>query len=118
MGYELHVVHVDHWLDAAKKPISRNEVDCVVQMDHELAWSKTDHIGGQYDFIEWNGHSCFYWDKYEVIGKSLLDPQIIKLCEIAEALGAKLIGDDGEEYVYRKQLFGRKRLRVLTPVND
>jgi hypothetical protein len=118
MGYELHVVHTGDWLDAARRPISRDAVDRVIQQDRELAWSKTDHIGGRYDFIEWNGRSCFYWDKCEVIGKSLLDPQIIKLCEIAEALGAKLIGDDGEEYIYRKRLFGRKRLCVLAAVND
>ncbi len=110
MGYELHVTHADDWLKASAHPVSRADVDKVVQGDPELDWSATDNINGRYDFIEWNSESAFYWETHEIIGKSLIEPQIIKLCEIAEKLGAKVVGDDGEHYKVKRGLFGGKKL--------
>jgi len=108
LGYELHVIHTDDWLKASEHPVSRAEVDKVVQNDPELSWSTTDSVAGRYDYIEWKGESTFYWDSHEIIGKSLLEPQIIKFCEIADKLGANVVGDDGERYKVKRGFFGAK----------
>jgi len=50
------------------------------------------------------------WDRDQIIGKNLLEPQILKLSKIALALGANLVGDDGEKYTYRRSFWGRERV--------
>ena len=113
MGYELHVVRTNTWLESAQDPVTRPQVEQVVLADPELTWSTTDHLNGNYDFIQWNGDSCFYWEKDQIIGKSLQEPQIVKLSKIAKALDAQLIGDEDEQYLLQRSFFGRESVKVI-----
>ena len=36
MGYDVHIVRTEDWLDAAEEPIALEEVDAVVTADPEL----------------------------------------------------------------------------------
>lgn len=44
MGYDLHVVRTLDWLEAAKSPITREEVDRLIDQDPELQWSPSDYV--------------------------------------------------------------------------
>ena len=44
MAYDLHIVRTEHWTDAARAPITRQDVDALIAADAELAWSATDYV--------------------------------------------------------------------------
>ena len=119
MGYELHVVRDKDWLQSAKKPITKNDVDALIATDKELSWSKHDYLDSKeptgrvvrYWMIEWRGDACFLWLRSEIIAKNPTEPQIRKLVQIAKKLKAQVIGDDGEMYSLRRNLFGAQKVR-------
>jgi hypothetical protein len=118
MSYDIHVVRTRDWLDAAQKPISREEVDAVIQADSELAWSTTDYIDMRGDdgqvtrfyAILWKMKPCFYWLRSEVQCSGPDEKQIIKLVEIAKKLDAFVVGDEDELYEVKRTIFGGSKL--------
>jgi hypothetical protein len=123
MGYDLHVVRTLDWLEAARSPITREEVDRLVDQDPELQWSPSDYVdmtdnAGEivrYPLIRWRGNSCFWWYRDQIISKDPDHGQIEKLTRIAGTLKAQVIGDDGEKYVLRRGLFGRGKVKTIQP---
>ena len=63
----------------------------------------------RYDMIEWNGASCFWWYRDQIVCSGPDEAQIAKLLHIAAALHATVVGDDGEKYELRKGLFGKEK---------
>jgi hypothetical protein len=116
MGYELHITRAEVWTEAAQNPISEAEWHSLVRSDASLELSTTDYYerktkaggteriyavfwkGATYD---WNGkphHPAFFLADGEVTTKSPQEVTVKKAIEIAEKLGAQVIGDDGEQY--------------------
>jgi hypothetical protein len=121
MAYDLHVVRTKDWTEAASVAISKDDVNTLMKSDPELTWSSTDYmdmkddsgIVTRYYAILWNGEPCFIWYKDQIICAGPSDAQQIKLVQIAQALGAYAIGDDGERYEFRKTFFGKPKIVIV-----
>jgi hypothetical protein len=106
MAYDLHIVRTEDWTDAASAPITKQDVDALIAADAELAWSTSDYVdmkdesegSTRYYMIEWRGQSCFWWYQDEVRCAGPDEAQTVKLVEMARALKARVVGDDGEVY--------------------
>jgi hypothetical protein len=111
MGYDLHIVRTKDWLEAATAPITKEEVDALVASDPDLAWSTTDHVDmsdesgavTRYFMITWRGEPCFWWYRDQIQCSGPDDAQQSKLVQIARALNAYAVGDDGEVYPLEQQ---------------
>jgi hypothetical protein len=119
MAYDLHVVRSIHWADAADSPITKSDVDALVEDDPELAWSDSELIIEAKDengavtafyMIRWNGTPCFWWYRGQVVCCGPNDRQVAKLVRIAAALNARVVGDDGERYELRRSLLGKEKI--------
>src|SRR5262245_38867707 len=110
MAYDLHIVRTKTWLEASSAPITKSDVDALIATDPELAWSTTDYIDmsddagavARYWMITWRGQPCFWWygDQIQCSGPD--DAQLMKLTQLARALNAYAVGDDGERYEIKK----------------
>jgi hypothetical protein len=106
MAYDLHIVRTKDWLEASSAPITRSDVDGLIARDPELAWSKTDYLDmrddngivTRYWMIMWRGQPCFWWYRDQIQCSDPDDAQQLKLAEMARALNAFAVGDDGEVY--------------------
>jgi hypothetical protein len=115
MGYDIHIVRTNCWLDASENPITKEQVEAVIGKDKELSWSYKDYVDMEdenekvtrYFAINWNNTPCFLWHKDQIICSNASEEQVIKMVEISKALGAKVIGDDGETYDVKKNVFGK-----------
>jgi hypothetical protein len=118
MAYDFHVVRSSHWMDAWSSPITKIDVDALIDGDPELAWSGEDFVDmadesgnvTRYYMILWNGLPCFWWFRDQILCSGPDDVQLLKLVRIASALSGHVVGDDGEGYQLRKQLFGREKI--------
>jgi hypothetical protein len=106
MSYELHVVRTKDWTQAASAPITKQDVDALVAADPQLAWSETDFVethddGGaivRHPLIVWRGLPSFWWQEDQILCSGPDNEQTAKLVEMARALKAYAVGDDGEMY--------------------
>jgi hypothetical protein len=69
----------------------------------------------RFPLINWRGISCFWWYKDQILCKNPDQAQTAKLIRIADALKARVIGDDGEKYVLKRSLFGREKVQTVQP---
>jgi hypothetical protein len=123
VAYDLHIVRSAHWTDAANAPITKNEVDNLISSDSELAWSTSDFVQmkGQtgavttFYMIQWNGTSCFWWYRDQILCSDPNEAQVAKLVRMARALNARAIGDDGERYELRRSLLGKEKIVQIDP---
>jgi hypothetical protein len=106
MAYDLHIVRTKDWTEAASAPITKQDVDALIAADSELAWSTTDYVdmadaagvSTRYYMITWRGEPCFWWYRDQIQCSGPDDAQISKLVQMARALKAHTVGDDGEAY--------------------
>jgi hypothetical protein len=96
-------------------------VDALVASDSELSWSTIDYVEmreekgdtARYYMIQWNGDSCFWWHKDQITCAGPNEAQQRKIVRIARDLNAHAVGDDGERYELRKNLFGQEKLTMI-----
>jgi hypothetical protein len=113
MGYELHIHRSEDWLDASENPITLAEWAEYVERSPDLRmdnFAEAPLDDGSVLRVEeegiavWTGHPTQpddAWIGYEpgrVVVKSPDEPMVRRMYEVAEALGARLQGDDGEFY--------------------
>jgi len=106
MAYDLHIVRTKNWLEASGAPITKQDVDALIASDSELTWSTTDYVdmsddagaATRYYMITWRGQPCFWWYRDQVQCSGPDEAQQSKLVQMARALGAFVVGDDGEIY--------------------
>lgn len=106
MAYDFHIVRSKSQLQAASSPITMSDVAALIASDPELEWSTkeyvdmTDDTGGvsRYWMIMWRGRSSFWWYRDQILSSNPDDEQRSKLAQMASALNAFLIGDNGEVY--------------------
>jgi hypothetical protein len=98
------------WMDASSDSIAKEEVDCVIQADPELAWSQSDYVDMKdedgttvrYFMITWRKAPGFWWYRNKIECKNATKKEIFKMVNIARALRARVVGDDGESYDIKK----------------
>ena len=106
MAYDLHIVRTKNWLEASSAPITKQDVDALIASDPELTWSTTDyvdmsdHAGAvtRCFMITWRGQPCFWWYRDQIQCSGPDEAQQSKLVQMAQALDAFAVGDDGEIY--------------------
>lgn len=106
MAYDIHLVRTRNWLEASSAPITRSDVDALIAGDPELEWSTTDYVDmsddagavTRYWMIRWRGQSCFWWYRDQIQCSGPDEAQVWKLVQMARALGAFAVGDEGETY--------------------
>jgi hypothetical protein len=120
MGYDVHLVRTQQWFDSESEPVTKEDVDKVVASDSTLSWSESDYVEmreddgtvQRYFLINWNGEPVFWWYKSEMQCKNPIEAQLLKLIEIGKALGARVVGDDGEKYESGKTIFGKSKIVI------
>jgi hypothetical protein len=100
MGYDLHITRAKEWSDNDDAQITAEEWLRVVAADPELSLAG---YNGDY-FALWNGPSrnpdpWFDWSGGNVMTKSPDPALVAKMIQLAERLGARVQGDDGEIYL-------------------
>lgn len=106
MAYDLHIVRTKNWLEASQAPITKQDVDALIAGDPELTWSTTDYVDlrddagavVRYYMIVWRGQPCFWWYRDQIQCSGPDEAQQSKLVQMALALDAFAVGDDGEIY--------------------
>ena len=106
MAYDLHIVHTKDWTEAASAPITKHDVDALIAADPELTWSTTNYVDmadgagvtTRYYMIKWRGEPCFWWYRNQILCSGPDEAQVSKLVQMARALNAHAVGDDGELY--------------------
>lgn len=98
MGYDLHITRTDDWAGNVGREISPDEWLAVVKADPEL---RLEPGNGPY-FAAWRSASgdtgWLDWDAGNVAAKNPSPPLVLKMCQIAAVLSARVQGDDGEFY--------------------
>src|SRR4029450_3713703 len=101
MGWEIHITGAEHWADSDQHPITAQEWLSFVGADSELTIDPRDNgpycalwlarrIEGAHPWVGWvEGTICTKNPDRETLGKAL---------QIARHFGARVQGDDGEEY--------------------
>lgn len=123
VGYDLHIVRTLDWLKAWEAPITFAEVERAVQGDSELSFSDTDGFDTKSEdgvfrrnpAIVWKGGPFCWWDRDEIRCKNPLEPMIVKLIQMARALNAYVIGDDGERYEIRDGSSRKQQIVRIAP---
>jgi hypothetical protein len=122
LGYDWHIVRTREWAEASKKPITQNDADALIKADTELSWSKSDYIDMRdpkightirYSLIQWEKQSAFWWYRDQILCKDPNGPQQRKMIQMANALRAMVVGDEGERYELRKSLFDGEKIVVI-----
>lgn len=107
MGWEIHITRAEHWPDSDKHPITAEEWLTLVESDPELTIDPRDN--GPY-FALWlshwvdGDHPWFDWFKGAINTKYPDRQTLGKALEIARYFGARVQGDDGEEYKSPEEL--------------
>ena len=121
MAYDLHIVRTKDWTEAASTPITKQDVDALMASDSELEWSTTDFVDmadegvtTRYYTIIWRGSPCFWWYRDQIQCSGPDEAQQLKLAQMARALNAFAVGDDGERYEVKRGFFGKEKLAVIT----
>jgi hypothetical protein len=103
---DVHIVRTDRWQEAGNNPISKADVDALIDADSDLAWMTDDRIVATRESgrvkpghaIGWKGQICFWWTQNGITCTRPDSDQIAKMIEIAIALDANVIGHDGDVY--------------------
>jgi hypothetical protein len=116
MGYDVHITRAEHWTEAEDEPISLEQWKDYLASDPEMRPDKVAEAplesGGtlRYEseglavWTAWPGHGRggnFAWFDHrdgEIVVKNPDEAILAKMCSIAEKPGARVQGDDGEEY--------------------
>jgi hypothetical protein len=106
MAYDIHIARTENWLEASSAPVTKSDVDALIASDPELAWSTTDYVDmrddtetvTRYWMITWRGQPCFWWYRDQILCSGPSEAQLSKLVQMARALNAYAVGDDGEIY--------------------
>ena len=117
MGYDIHITRAAEWTESEAAPITLDEWKAYVETDPEMRmdnFAETTNTAGEtplrYEnegvavWTAYSGHEeggNMGWFDYRdgrVVVKNPDDEILAKMKRIAEALGASVMGDDGESY--------------------
>lgn len=102
MGYDLHITRREDWSDPESgPPITRDEFERVVTRDKRFR--RDEGLGPEYAVVVKKprgaiAESWLCWEDGQITVRGSSRSLITIAVEIAVTLGARLVGDDGEEY--------------------
>jgi len=121
MAYDLHIVRTLDWTEAASSPITKADVDALVASDPELEWSTTDYVemdddgvATRYYMIVWRGAPRLWWYRDQIQCSGADEATQLKLAQMARALNAHAVGDDGERYEITRGFFGKEKVVLVS----
>jgi hypothetical protein len=99
MGYDFHITRKDHWADDEGPSISLDEWTEYARGDTDIN-PDPDNPGPENWIVTGRGGAWPLWwnDTGEIVTKNPEPPMIEKMITIANALGARVLGDDDEVY--------------------
>jgi hypothetical protein len=110
MSYDVHIHRADDHVDAAENPIPREDWEAWVTNASDFRFSESDYVMFQYEdgvrkerLAVWMEHpedeevALYYYDGSVVTGNPDVHT-VRRMVNIADDLGARLQGDDGEFY--------------------
>lgn len=102
MGWEIHITRAEHWSESKETPITREEWRAYIETDPEL---EGNGDGNGLTFAHWKSHTVtdggfawFDWFAGSIQTKYPDELTLGKALRIAKHFGARVQGDDGEEY--------------------
>jgi hypothetical protein len=116
MGYEIHITRKTEWFDKDGPNISLEDWKAYISSDPDMRLDGyAEAITGNGDVLRVENEGLAVWTAYSghgvngnkawlypgsggIIAKNPDEEILRKLFEIAQALGARVVGDDGEEY--------------------
>ena len=115
MGYDIHITRADDWTESRTSPITLNEWTNYITSDPEMRLDNLAelNIEGSVVFYEneglavwtaYSGHGVdgnmawFDYSEGRVVVKNPDEEIVGKMKQIAEALNARVIGEEGEMY--------------------
>ncbi len=99
MGYNLYITKTDHPVDSAKKPITAKMWTQIVQDDEELEFVENSKASVIWVDASGDDRGRLMLLNGKIIAKNPSDELIRKMVSLAEKLGARVIGDEGEPYI-------------------
>jgi hypothetical protein len=103
MGYDVHITRARDWTESEARPIPFEDWQACVAADPSLL---QDPDNGPHDFL-WKEHpegpAPLWWWRGEVYSKNPDGPTMSKMMQLAESLGAYLVGDEGERYERKEE---------------
>jgi hypothetical protein len=123
MAYDIHLIKADNWSETQRQPVTPYDLDVLFERDGALTCSTHDTYEMRDDFdrltrcyvIAWRDEPCFHYFNGEIVCCNAEQHHISKLVDMAQQIGAKVVGDDGERYAPRRLLFWRTGIRVEQP---
>jgi hypothetical protein len=99
MGYDLHITRKEFWADEEGETIRLDEWQRYVASDSEIE-SDPDNPGHENYVLASHPERwpLWWWKDGEIYTKNPDDEVIAKLVQIADALRARVLGDDDEIY--------------------
>lgn len=99
MGYDIHITRKEFWADEDGPEITLEEWRNYVATDSSIMLDEENPSGQNYVFRSGQNLCPLWWnERAEIYAKNPEPTVIAKLVQIANALGAKVMGDDGEIY--------------------
>jgi hypothetical protein len=115
MGYELHITRAPHWTESKSQPISLDEWLAYVASDPEMRLDNFAEAEVGDDILRYENEGLAVWVSYSghvvdgnmawfdyrsgrIVVKSPDREIVSKMLHIAQALRARVIGDEGEFY--------------------
>jgi hypothetical protein len=96
MGYDLHITRAEDWTEAADQPIRVDEWLAVAAAHPDLAPAEGMELGFLLDGED--GVGLYWQDDGRIVVRGADEGDVPRLVGLADALGARLIGDDDERY--------------------
>jgi hypothetical protein len=99
MGYDFHIIRKEHWADDEGPRISLDEWIVYAATDTDVK-PDSDNPGAENWLVTNHDDACPIWwdDSGEVVAKNPNQWVVKKMVAIANPLGARVLGDDGEVY--------------------
>ncbi|AIR59902.1 hypothetical protein RJE46_00540 [Cedecea neteri] len=115
MGWEMHITRAEHVWDGESHPIFPEEWIQHVNNDSELSF---DPKNGQYHVL-WRGNEINWldWDTGNISTTSPGQELYCKMLDIAAALNAKVLDDDGRVYLLPDDLFNPSWAKKEVPLS-
>jgi hypothetical protein len=107
MGYDLHITCAVNWFDSQEIPITADEWLAYVTKDPELIIDLRDngpHFALWLDHWRDGDYPWFNWRRGAIYTKNPDQKTLGKMLKLAKDFGAKVQGDEGEEYACPEDL--------------
>jgi hypothetical protein len=103
MGYDVRITRAPKvWYENEGHHITRDEWLSLVSSDHELRPATRQDVNYSEGLILWSGakfERWFSWENGNISTKNPNAAMLAKIVALAERLGARVQGDDGETYL-------------------